>query len=270
MYLLIVVMALSSALLARQDGVMHTRTSDGPVVILKNGSRPTYLEFGRSGYPAKGSVGALGGFEMNVSANMDYADNVHRFYDPTQDAYWSAWGPLGYTLQYAPAGASADIWASAGVSAFHVDVNALTLAGSISLMRGQSVCYDGSREQPQDNGTMGTTCTNVDASGAVVSTSYKNAATYRTWIYNSISDTGGASAWQRSGVDVGYVGPARSLSSALNAGDFSIWAVNTLQVRGEQVNLDGQIRVNGADLEALLRQLSDRIDRLEAQAQARR
>lgn len=64
---------------------------------------PNYWEFEKSGSAVKGSVGALGSFEMNLSTNMNYADNTHRLYDKSQDAYWLALGTHGLFLQYAPA-----------------------------------------------------------------------------------------------------------------------------------------------------------------------
>lgn len=96
------------------DTLMLSSGADGPSISITNGTRPCYVEFEKSGYTGKGSVGLLGSLEMNLSFNMDYADNVHRFYDSGIDAYWLTLGATGMTLQYAPAGASADIYNTAG------------------------------------------------------------------------------------------------------------------------------------------------------------
>lgn len=196
----------------------------GPVLTVNNGPYPAYVEFSRTGYDAKVAMGALGGVEANVSYNMNYADNTHKLYDPSKDAYWSAWNPFGYTLQMCTAGTNAeDCWTNRGMAVIHY------------------------------------------AATEYVSNSAKMTVPYQSWIYNSTNSAGGASAWQRSGDDVGYVGDAKSLSSGNSAGDFSIWAVNNLIVHGAQVSLEGDVTMNGAHLQQLLDRLDARIRSLEAQ-----
>lgn len=74
-----------------------------------------YIEFQRTNFAAKGAIGALGSFEMNMSVNMDYKTSLHRFYDNTQDAYWTALNTAGYYLQFAPKFAGdGDVWDNTG------------------------------------------------------------------------------------------------------------------------------------------------------------
>lgn len=74
-----------------------------------------YIEFKRTNFTAKGAIGALGSFEMNMSVNMDYKTSLHRFYDNTQDAYWTALNTAGYYLQFAPKFAGdGDVWDNTG------------------------------------------------------------------------------------------------------------------------------------------------------------
>lgn len=91
-----------------------SKDTNAPMGTLLNGNRPNFLEFSRTTYNAKVAIGALGGIEANVSYNMDYTDNVHRFYDSTQNAVWEAINASGYYVQFAPLGASADIWTTTG------------------------------------------------------------------------------------------------------------------------------------------------------------
>nr|WP_294974992.1 hypothetical protein [uncultured Pseudomonas sp.] len=86
------------------------RSTPGPLCVNLS-TYPAYYEFSRSSQSAKGSVGALGSFEMNMSVNMDYADGIHRLYDKTKDAYWYALSTGGFFMQYAPATEySGDVW----------------------------------------------------------------------------------------------------------------------------------------------------------------
>jgi hypothetical protein len=91
-----------------------TKDADGPSGSITNTARPAYLMFTRSPHTAKVSFGALGGIEANVSYNMDYADNIHRFYDSTLNAVWSALNSSGAYFQFAPLGAAVDIWTTTG------------------------------------------------------------------------------------------------------------------------------------------------------------
>jgi len=89
------------------------------LIEVDNGASPSYIQFtrtysGSENPPIKGSVGALGGFEMNLSYNMDYAGDVHNYYNNTHKAFWLAMGDSGVTLQYAPPYISGDIWVNAG------------------------------------------------------------------------------------------------------------------------------------------------------------
>lgn len=90
-------------------------TAQGPVIDINNGPNSCYFEFSRDGYTARGSVGALGVFETNLSYNMDYKTGVHRLYDQTLPAIWIAMNETGMYLQYAPATlADGDVWNAAG------------------------------------------------------------------------------------------------------------------------------------------------------------
>lgn len=79
---------------------------------------PTFLEFRRSDVAgtAQVSVGMLGAPEANLSFNMDYTTNVHKYYDPTMKAMWLALSGDVFALQYAPAGepTGGDMWNSSG------------------------------------------------------------------------------------------------------------------------------------------------------------
>lgn len=88
--------------------------TQGPLITLNNGTEPNYIEFSRTGFSDKGSVGALGGFEMNISYNMDYYDGVHRYYDATKGATWMALFDGGWQMQYAPSGSTPDVWNNTG------------------------------------------------------------------------------------------------------------------------------------------------------------
>ncbi len=94
---------------------------DGPLMKLNNGTRPAYIEFSRDQFVEKGSVGTLGGLETNLSYNMDYADNSHKFYNPQKNALWLTLGHSGMTLQFAPAGAKQDIYYTAGYDLLFID-----------------------------------------------------------------------------------------------------------------------------------------------------
>lgn len=88
-----------------------------PQLIVKNGSNPSVIEFPKTGFTIKGTVGALGSYEMNMSTNMDYTTSpgIHRFYDNTLDATWLAIGDSFWQMQYAPKSVAAgDVWNNAG------------------------------------------------------------------------------------------------------------------------------------------------------------
>lgn len=90
------------------------RAKPGPVATSLS-TYPNYIEFQRSGQSVKGSVGALGSFEMNLAVNMDYADGVHRLYEKTKSAYWLALNTQGLYLQYAPPmDTDGDVWDDSG------------------------------------------------------------------------------------------------------------------------------------------------------------
>lgn len=199
------------------------RDANGPVATFENGARPTYTEYSRSGYDAKVAIGALGGVEANVSYNMNYADNVHRLYDTSKNAYWSAWNTYGYTLQFAPSGCtSGDCWTQYGIAPFHVGV-------------------DGAQFVSNNSGVP-----------------------YQTWSYNATNALGGATVWQLSGADRGYVGVARALSSSYSTDDFAVWAVSDLKLHGYSVSLEGNVSVNGHNIEQTISRLEARIQELEA------
>ena len=90
--------------------------ADGPMIKLNNGYKSNYIEFEKDGFDVMGSVGALGSYEMNMSYNMDYADNVHRYYDSTKDAMWFTMGDGVVAIQYAPKNypGNDDIWYNQG------------------------------------------------------------------------------------------------------------------------------------------------------------
>lgn len=88
-----------------------------PQMTVTNGGNASVIEFPKTGFNVKGTVGALGNYEMNMSCNMDYTSQfgVHRFYDNTLDATWFAVGTQFWQMQFAPASAAAgDVWTNAG------------------------------------------------------------------------------------------------------------------------------------------------------------
>lgn len=90
------------------------RAQPGPVITSLS-TYPNYIEFQRSGQQVKGSVGALGSFEMNMSVNMNYSDGTHRLYDKTQSAYWLALNTQGLFMQFSPPSQSTgDVWDESG------------------------------------------------------------------------------------------------------------------------------------------------------------
>jgi len=90
----------------------------GPSMTIDNGIESNYIEFSRTPYQVKTSVGMLGAPELNLSFNMDYYDGVHRYYDATQAATWMALFNGGYQFQYAPSGSTPDIWNNTGRKLF--------------------------------------------------------------------------------------------------------------------------------------------------------
>ena len=111
------------------------RAAPGPVVSTLS-TYPNFIEFQRSGQSVKGSIGALGSFEMNMSANMDYADGVHRLYEKTQDAYWLALNTQGLFMQFAPAmNTNGDVWDESGKKyAFVLTMGEASFRGDIKPM----------------------------------------------------------------------------------------------------------------------------------------
>lgn len=96
--------------------VVHTAESQGPMTTYYNGAESNYLEFYKYGHAVRGSIGALGAFEMNMSYNMDYKTGVHKYYDLTQNAWWIAMNDAGVYLQFAPKNyvTNGDIWNEQG------------------------------------------------------------------------------------------------------------------------------------------------------------
>jgi hypothetical protein len=91
---------------------------------------PTFIEFlksnGAGGFRGqRGTVGYLGTAEMNLSTNMDYTNQVHKYYDATAPAHWLYLGNTnGFGLQYVPANNpnTGDIWTDYGCYPFKVDL----------------------------------------------------------------------------------------------------------------------------------------------------
>ena len=75
-----------------------------------------FIEFGKVGNTLKGTIGAIGNFEMNIGFNFKYDDSNHCYYDPTQAATWQAWQGANIYIQYMPSGFSCvgDAWANSG------------------------------------------------------------------------------------------------------------------------------------------------------------
>ena len=131
-----------------------TKDSYGANIVFTNDTNPVFVEFYRYGHTARGNVGVLGTPEMNVSFNMDYSDNSHKFYDSTLNAFWLALGTLGMTLQYAPAGTSGDIWTTAGNALFNITATGtMTAAEHIGVLSGKRLILDGSRASAIDSVT---------------------------------------------------------------------------------------------------------------------
>src|ERR1035437_7367106 len=86
--------------------------------LIQNNTGPSFAEFQNTlaqGH-TKVAVGMLGHPEANLSFNMNYADNVHRYYDPNYNAMWLALGSTGWALQFAPTSTvtSTDDWYGTG------------------------------------------------------------------------------------------------------------------------------------------------------------
>ena len=95
---------------AKTDGVSVERSTQGPMMGLRH-TLPTsanYLEFSKVGDTVRGTIGAIGNFEMNMGFNLNYADSIHRPYDPTVPMVWTAMSGSGMYVQYAPANAPVD------------------------------------------------------------------------------------------------------------------------------------------------------------------
>lgn len=129
--------------------VTVTGTTQAALGRFDNGTNSTFLEFSRTGFTERGTVGALGGFEMNLSYNMDYTTNVHRLYDQTKSATWFSITDGSTSLQYAPAtAASGDVW-SAGGNLYNVYIDSASgnanFRGGIGIGAGMaSLRYDSS------------------------------------------------------------------------------------------------------------------------------
>lgn len=129
----------------------YVKDSYGANAIYNNDTNPVFIEFYRTSHTARGNVGVLGTPEMNVSFNMDYSDNSHKFYDSSLNAFWIALGDLGMTLQFAPAGASGDIWTTAGNAFLNVSATGtLSVAENVGVLSGRRFSLDGTRAAPQD------------------------------------------------------------------------------------------------------------------------
>lgn len=109
------------------------RWTPGPLATYLS-TFPAFLEFQRSGWGlAKGSMGALGSPEMNLSFNMDYTTGTHRLYDTSRAAHWLALSDAGLYLQYAPATqAPGNVWDLGGNQvAFAITMDAAAFSGDV-------------------------------------------------------------------------------------------------------------------------------------------
>jgi hypothetical protein len=103
-----------------------------PIVLLDNGPRSNFIEFKRDNRLERGSIGALGNFEMNISYNMDYGDTVHRYYNSLKNAFWIAMQDDGVFLQFAPKNyvGTDDIWSNQNsLVMLHIDADGHTGLG---------------------------------------------------------------------------------------------------------------------------------------------
>ena len=88
------------------------------IAIMREG--PSFMEFARSDYNKKGkaAVGMHGYGEANLCWNMDYINNIHKYYDKTIAAAWLALQGYSTCIQYSPANiddsGDNDIWHLAG------------------------------------------------------------------------------------------------------------------------------------------------------------
>lgn len=90
-------------------------SADGPVMTTTAGARSAYHEFFRSGYTSRAAFGMLGSPEANVSYNMDYSTGVHRLYNTSDGAAWSALHSGAWAVQWAFATVAAgDVWTASG------------------------------------------------------------------------------------------------------------------------------------------------------------
>ncbi len=97
------------------DSLSKTLNVHGTALLTRAGA--AFLEFKRTdGFAgeSKVSVGMLGGTEANLSFNMNYEDDVHRYYDPSKNATWLALGSFGWQIQFAPTGYAPDMWTNSG------------------------------------------------------------------------------------------------------------------------------------------------------------
>lgn len=110
-------------------------------VATSTSTYPNYIEFQRRGQNVKGSIGALGSFEMNMAVNMDYADGVHRLYEKSKNAYWLALNTEGLYMQFAPPMDTAgDVWDESGRKyAFVLSMNEASFQGDVKpLVNGKT------------------------------------------------------------------------------------------------------------------------------------
>lgn len=99
---------------------------NGQMQVYNTDNKSSQIEFwdGRTsgGGKLRVSMGMLGQPEANMSCNMDYTTRVHKYYDSTQNAIWTAITPIrgAFAVQYAPKGLphtsspDYDIWYASG------------------------------------------------------------------------------------------------------------------------------------------------------------
>lgn len=103
----------------------NTATGDSTIKMSTFGNadytrnKPNYISFKNTTQVGRGLiktyVGQLGNPEANLSHNMDYSTQVHKFDDSTRTASWIALASEGFFVQYAPPGSNqGDIWANGG------------------------------------------------------------------------------------------------------------------------------------------------------------
>ena len=96
-------------------GSANSLSVTGNIEVINTLALSSQTEYTRTGSNFKVSVGYLGNPEANLSANMDYTNSVHNYYDNTRAALWLALAPGSgdagaWAVQYAPSGLASDIW----------------------------------------------------------------------------------------------------------------------------------------------------------------